>query len=80
MPLARGGQADCGSPGLPAVLLTPSPHWKPSTLFEKVAVTAKADPSVATGGVGTLDLVLTSGTFLAKVAAEVTLKAWPVWH
>ena len=47
-------------------------------LCEEIAMTVEADPSVTTGGVGTLDLVLTTGTFLVKVAAKVALKAWPV--
>ena len=44
-----------------------------------VAVTSEDDPSLA-AGVGTLDLVLPVGTFLAQVTAEVTLKTRPLWY
>ena len=39
-----------------------------------------ADPTVTTGGVGTVDLVLHVDTLLPQVAAEVTSEARPVGH
>ena len=48
---------------------------------DEVAVTAKADPSVLiTGGVGTLDLILSTGTVLTQIATEVTSEARPARH
>ena len=79
-PLSRGSQTGQRSPSDLTLFMSLKPGSLPPKFTEEVAVTAKADPSVTTGGVGTLDLVLTTGTFLAKVAVEVALKAWPVWH
>ena len=76
-----GGQAGQRSAKLLTGLVSLSPLPVTPTFKTEVAVTVEADLSiVATGGEGTLDLVLTTGTFLVKVAVEVALKAWPVWH
>ena len=48
---------------------------------DEVAVTADTDPSALfTGGVGTLDLILSTGTVVTQIAAEVTSEARPVRH
>ena len=60
--------------------MTPKPGVIPPKFSEEVVVTVETDPFVAEGGIGTLDLILTTGTFLEKVAAKVALKAWPVWY
>ena len=46
----------------------------------EVAATVEEDPSMVTGGVRTLSLVLIVDALLAHVATEMTLKAGPVLY
>ena len=80
IPLGKGRQTGKLGPLQAAFTLSFKPRYTPVIYHIEVAVMMDADPSMLTGRVRTLSLVLFLGTFLAHVATEVTLKAWPVWH
>ena len=71
-PLSVGGQTSQVSPSCATFFLCFSPADLDLLFHEDVAVAEEADPSVFTGGVRTLDLILSVDTVLAQVAAEVT--------
>ena len=80
IPLGKGRQTGKLGPLKAAFTLSLKPSHTHIIYHNEVTVMMDADPSMFTCRVGTLSLVLLVGTFLAHVATEVTLKAWPVWH
>ena len=79
-PFSRCRKTGKEGPSLTALLLSFIPADACFVFNQEIAVVAEADPSTSAGGVGTLDLVLPSHTFLAQVATEMSLEARPVGH